>query len=291
MIKGVHFREDGNEIDQAVQRLKRLKNSADTCNFEHVCRPDLCNPINDARAPHVYVCDYGQTHVCLPGTCTLGLKTMQGEVVCPVSGLMLGVEESYTMKPEQQHWHRVKPQPTAPKQALLIAPLNTVKAKCEHIVHVLLFGKDRERINGDAQRKQAEHLERQLTKYLTTCTRQGTFICKLTQECIKSSVYVSGKQPYAILNDREHAEDVARAVHDVCQVWKHLLEPFYRSSDQLYKCVDGAPFRPNAECLVVALLYMMKTGSSNGLIPQNLFLSRHLPREKDLPVFVPDAAR
>lgn len=295
MIKGVRFREDENEIQQAVERLKRLKNSADTCNFDHLCRKDLCNPTNDPWAPHVYVCNYGQTHVCLPGTCTLGLKTHQGEYVCPVSGLMLGVEESYTMKPEQQHWKRVKTPDDKKKNktntelSTSLPSVDVIRGKCESILEKLLFGREREQLNREALAKQQEHSDRQLNKEVTLQTRNNNWICQPILEFIKSNTCVSNRRPYEWLQQRDHQQEFGQCVHHIVQLWKHLLGPFY--CDTLHERVPNAPHRPNVECLTVAMLYLMKTGNTNGLIPHSVFLNRHLPREKDLPRFHAEGAR
>jgi uncharacterized Zn finger protein (UPF0148 family) len=292
MFKGVLFKENEQEIQEAVQRLKKFGNIPETCNFEHVCSPDLCNPRNDAWVPHVFVCVYGQAHVCLPGTCTLGVKTRQGEVVCPVSGLMLGVEESYTMKPEQQHWKRVSEKSTKKKDdvpSLIPAP-GVLRSKCVAMLEKLLYGKERKRINDQMSAKQADYQQRQLSKELSQARRDRCFILQPRLEFIKSNTNVNGKIPYAILDEKVCREAFERCVHNVCQMWAHLIGPFYQNGSKLFERVTNAPCKPNVDYLTMAMLYMMKTGNVNGYIPQDVFLSQHLPREKDLPVFLKDIA-
>lgn len=213
--------------------------------------------------------------------------------MCPVSGLMLGVEESYTMKPEQQHWKRVKTSSgvKTPDSNHHLPSSAAIQCKCEYILDTLLFGKERARINNDVLNKQTEHMNRQLAKEVAQTNRARSFTFQPALEFIRANTYAhSNKKPYVILNAQEHQEQVQQCIHAVTQLWLHLLGPFYTET-KLYKHVPNAPFRPNIECVIVAMLYAMKTGSVNGLIPQNEFLNEHLPREKDLPVFHKDGAR
>jgi hypothetical protein len=172
MIKEVRFCEDANEIQHAVTRLKHMYATDHESAFEH---RDVCQPINDRRVPHVYLCKYGQVHVCLPGTCELGVVTSQGEFVCPVSGLMLGCEESYTMKTEP-HWRRVKEKIVTPTTKVLRFPTRKqIVEKTTIILEKLLFSKERARINHEYSTKAADACKRQLAKEEHAAVRSNQF--------------------------------------------------------------------------------------------------------------------
>lgn len=290
MIKEVHFFEDAEEIRQAVERLKARHAIVQQSGYEHQCKPDICQPRNDARAPHVYVCKYGQVHVCLPGTCQLGIVTAQGEYVCPVSGLMLGCEESYTLKTEP-HWKRVATPLaiiTTAKSGPKFPTHKTLVDKTTNILEKLLFGKERVHINNEYASKARDACARQVKKYHHQVARSNTFIFQTSLEFIASN-NTPAKLPYVILKYKEQQEAVQACVHNVCQLWERLLGPFY-GKDKLYKHMPNAPYRPNVECLTIAMIYLMKTGRGT-LIHQDEFLNTHLPREKDLPRFHRDGAR
>lgn len=297
MIKEVRFRESDEEIQAAVARLKRVK-MIHVTTFVHTCQKELCNPTSDPWNPYVFLCNYGEVHVCFPGTCQLGVRTKQGEYICPVSGLVLGVEESYTLKTEP-HWKRVKEKMTPiPSQTQPIVvkthfpSRKVIVEKCESLLEKLLFGKERARINRDTTLKRSEHAERQINREVAHITRPDVFIIQPHLEFVKSNTFeASSKTPYVILNPKEHEENVQRCIHAVCQIWEKLIGPFY-GQEQLYANIAAAPFRPNVDCLTLAMLYLMKTGrGEDNLIPQNLFLSQHLPREKDIVFFHKDGAR
>lgn len=287
MIKEVRFREEERDVEQAVVRLQQLKGVlAGSSDYVHGCRKDLCDPRNDRFFPHVYLCNYGTVHVCLPGTCQLGVMTRQGEYVCPVSGLMLGCEESYTMKTEP-HWKRVKPEPlqlSTPKVRRYFPTPVQVAEKAARILDSLLFGRERARINDEIHRKRTDQYQRHVDKISKKCQ----FVCQANLEFIKANVMSAGI-PYIILNQQEHLKGIKERIFKVCQVWEKLLGPFY-GDDKLYEKISGAPNRPNVECLTIAIIYMMKTGRTD-YIPVDAFLQQHLPREKDLPRFNPDGAR
>jgi hypothetical protein len=203
---------------------------------------------------------------------------------------MLGVEESYTLKPDQKHWKRVADKKVAPVVQTTFPAFGTLRSKCVSMLDTLLFGKERKRINDQVSAKQADYQQRQLSKELSQTKRDKRFILQPNLEFIKSNTSAHRKIPYTILDAQSCREDFEMCVHNVCQMWEHLIGPFYRNGSKLFERVTNAPCKPNIDYLTMAMFYLMKTGNMNGYIPHDMFLNQHLPREKDLPVFLKDVA-
>jgi hypothetical protein len=77
-----------------------------------------CNPQNEVELaalcstrPYtdcVYLCDWGAFHICTDNTCTSAIRANRGELVCPISGVVRGVECEGFTKNVEPHWKPMK---------------------------------------------------------------------------------------------------------------------------------------------------------------------------------------
>ena len=94
----------------------------------HVCSPHVCLPLNEVAfigrgliAPpticeFVYLCRFGNVHVCTPNTCTLFLENKHG--VCPISGIQYqSAQQTDYDKEDWRTWYQ-KPQTKSIKQSV-----------------------------------------------------------------------------------------------------------------------------------------------------------------------------
>jgi hypothetical protein len=284
-------------VAECVERIKRTKKRGQFLpHYNHECDKNICNPETDAKVVlfNVYVCDYGNVHVCGEHLCNLASPTPQGEYVCPISGLVLGVEHNvcYQKEGEQAPYRIVKlKKKNVSSTQHEVAPVERVEAKTRIILDKLFFGNVRKTINDKTARVRLDKSKNLVERYVQQQQRNKTFVNLQEVLRIRSNI-MSEPLPYRIL--AENIEWVQKCVHIIKQIWEKLISHFYNPTSKLYEQVKDAPVRPNVVYTVLALLYMMKTGhrfNEKIFVPYDTYVAEHAPREKDIPLFGYDMPR
>lgn len=284
-------------MEQGVeQRLRALKRVPREPPFDHQCVASQCNPQNERMLTRmtrgdqrVYLCDAGAIHVCEPGLCRLGARTIAGDIVCPVTGMIVGVHEQLSVPHDATpHWKVIHTPatPVKPVSTLSVASPDVVEKKCRDMIHKLFFSDVRAQINDRWTRERTDRCSARIDRYVLEQRKQRAFISLSEIMLIRSNELGNGK-PYAILVEKDHTDVVDACVRVVRQVWERLVCQFY-GEDELYKDALGAPIRPAPDYIILGVLYMMKSGhrqQQTVLIPYNEFVARNIPSEKDLKHF------
>ncbi len=257
--------------------------------MEHACRRETCNPQNEPELTNmpltncVYLCNYGQVHVCLPDVCTEAVHANRGELVCPISGLVLGVEESLFTRAEPHYSIvRVKPEKKRAKTAAPFAStVKKIKTYAMGVVEKLFYGAPRAEMNAVAARKRRDKCDQKLKTYVSMQKRKREFVSLPHLILLKSNAMLE-PLPYEVFAEHD-AKWMAACAGCVARTWECLVGAFY-GPDDLYKEVRDAPTKPNMEAITLAVLYMMQKGYAD-IIPYDETVSRHIPHEKDLNLF------
>ena len=116
MIPNERVRESVARITNARRRMRDFAPKRD----DHVCSSTLCLPLNEPAllgmglvslpiiCEFVYMCRYGNVHVCTPNTCNRFLENKHG--VCPISNMQFhGAQQTDYDKEDWRTWYQ-KPQ-------------------------------------------------------------------------------------------------------------------------------------------------------------------------------------
>lgn len=277
-------------VEECVERIRRRKGFvavASAVPLHHVCSGPFCHPETDGKSD-VYLCDYGVVHVCGENYCTLASPTPQGEYVCPISGLVLGVEHNiaYQKEGEEASFRIVKD-----VKRHKVSADEKLMTRARAIIEKLFYSATRQRLNQKAEAQRDERCKNLVERYTLQQQRRLEFVNLQEVLRIKSNV-LSEPLPYKIL--QEDAEWVnGKCLHVIKQLWQKLNTYFY-CDGKLYEQVKEAPVRLNAVYTALALIYMMKTGhraNDKVFVPYDPYVAEHVPREKDIPLFGFQVAR
>jgi hypothetical protein len=287
---------NGIKLSTAIKRLQEMKAiSAYQKNVPHACRKETCNPQNEPQLTNrpltncVYLCNFGQIHVCLPDVCTEAVYANHGELVCPISGLVVGVEESLFTRAEP-HYRIVKTTTAGgcgdtkrhAKKPFSVS-FKKMREYADLTIEKLFYGAARIEINAVAARKRKEKCEQKLKTYICNQKRNKEFVMFPDLVIMKANI-MTEPLPYELFSDHDSLW-IANCSSVVMNIWENLIGAFYGSTSNNYiKDVLDAPTKPNMESITLAVLYMMRNGYSD-IIPYDEFVSRHIPNEKDLVLF------
>lgn len=297
----------------------------------HQCHRAYCNPQNERdlialnilRGPllldNVWVCDRGVTHVCTPEYCRLGQLANQGEIVCPLSGMVVGIH----VLPEQSsdpdwtpHWkpisaaqHRRETRHLTQNKRQRAQDANDYMTQAEEraanvrnnlpkrqdvalrarrIVETLLYSKVRKRQNALHRQQCKERGERRIQDYVMHQRNQHQLPCMLKMIEIINNVYRQ-PEPFVILERDENMINLYGTI--VCQVWDRVLDLLLSPCDTNAggsRMLFDVGIRPNVDHVILGTLYMMREGyapSNESVLPRDPFLAHYLPTQKDLPLF------
>jgi hypothetical protein len=273
---------DEEEELRMIERVKRQKGGQIGISFPHVCERSFCNPECE-RGGYVYVCDYGAVHVCLSDRCDLAILTERGEWVCPLSGLVLGVDdEEPTVKRSDEDgrliplgWKLIKEKP---KQT---APKVTIAQHARFVVETLFFGNARGAINAEFMQRQKSTYTQLTQRYLQEQQRRSRFIFLHELHRIAANT-VMQRQPYRILTqDAESEQHVKNCVHVIEQVWTKLILPVYELGKHV--SVPDAHNKPHMDQCIYGVLALMNVGHE--LVQFDEWVWENLPPEGDMERF------
>lgn len=317
-------------IVAAKQRLYRiqiiLEDQPLGTHPSHICQDAFCNPQNEPDLIHlgalpgpplttnVWVCNRGTTHVCTPQHCQLQQASRTGEMVCPLSGMVHGVDR----RPEQKsdpdwtpHWaplskaeqkqfqKRHKTTPTAkPEYASIIEERaanvkrnlpkrRDVTQRAKQTVAKLLYSMVRKRQNDIYRQRCRVRADRAIQAYcLRQKQRNQLPRIPVMMELI-SNAWIDDL-PFAELERDENRIQLYGTI--VTQVWDRVLDfmltPWEAGGERMMLFTQG--IRPSADQVILGTLYMMREGyAPNGisLLPQDPYLAHYLPWQKDLHLF------
>lgn len=287
-------------VEECVRRITGAVPTG-TAPVDHVCSGVVCHPRTTAAVSvyNVYVCDYGAVHVCGEDYCTLASPTPQGEYVCPISGLVLGVEHnvSYQKEGEDASYRIVHNTAAAKKHK----PSTDEKfhTKALAIIMKLFYSDTRKELNRKAETARTERCKGAVERYTQQQQRKAQFINLQEVLRIKSNV-LSEPLPYRILREDQDTDWITnKCLHTMKQIWQKLNANFYGgagagAASKLYEQVKEAPVRLNAVYTALALVYTMKTGhrvNEKVFVPYDPFVAENVPREKDITMFGYQVAR
>jgi hypothetical protein len=229
-------------------------------------------------------------HICEPGLCKEGIISEKGEIVCQFTGLVLEQQEKMTFSyNEDPHWKIVKFKPEKKKRKTLgsqytIADKHKIKKIAEKTIMNLFYGKCRLKINNDLKVEINKRIVQELNKYIQKCKEEKNYINFTT--CIEIMTNINlHYTKYKILS--ENTLEIKKIIFYISEIWDNVILSFYGSSN-LFKKILDAPSRPNAEYIVLGILFLMKIGhriKGIDVIPYISFVAENLPREKDLKWF------
>jgi hypothetical protein len=284
MKRGVPDDDDNEEVNRIKKRKGRRMGIA----FPHVCEQHFCHPENDDG--NVFVCDYGSVHVCSAETCELASVTERGEWVCPLSGLVLSVND------DEPAMYRTDEGQFAPLGWKLIKTnkkkkktkndeddsASVIEQRARVVLEALFFGRARLAINRAHAKKQRDKQQQVLQRYIQEQTREQRFVSLPHIYCISANT-VCTPAPYTILDRNTHksAEHIERCVHVIVQVWNKLVLPLYAIGK--HTSVTEAPSRPHVDQCIFGVLALMVVGHE--LVHHDAWVSKHLPPEQDMSEF------
>jgi hypothetical protein len=265
--------------DILVERVKKLKGSRLGIAFPHVCEAKFCNPECEPGGGYVYVCDFGAVHVCLPDQCTLAALTEYGEWVCPLSGMVHGVDDEEPAmrrnadgKLVPAGWKMVKEKP------LVTIPKVTIGQRARHILETLFFGRARSALNQEHAKRQRDSQTQQTQRYLQEQRRYSRFISLPELHRIDANTVLL-RPPYKILEQNtQNTQHVERCVQVIEQVWERLVLPMYSLGKHVR--VADAHNRPHMDQCIFGTLALLYHGHE--LVHFDRWVWKHLPPEHDL---------
>lgn len=291
----------------------------------HGCNEAFCNPQNEsdliqmgvlcgpALTRNVWVCDRGVTHVCTPELCLLGVRANMGEIVCPLSGLVLRIDQ----RPEQSsdpdwkpHWKPVSvaeqrrsrkrprlrrshsagtstPEERAANVKKNLPKRADVTRRAERVVETLLYSRVRRQQNEAHKRRCMERAARDVKAY-----RMQQKNCNQLPRLPHIMQLVSNAwlppAPFTELQRSENIINLYGAI--VTQIWdrvlRFMLTPWESGGQRIMLFEQG--IRPSVDNVILGTLYMMREGYSpnnQSMVPSDPFLAHGLPTQKDLPLF------
>lgn len=178
-----------NEIAQRVAEMR--PDMALDSYHPHMCAHDYCQPQtqqqisgNPGDNTTVFVCKYGQYHVCDLEHCQCS--------VCPISGICYGHGGSYssydptdfrTWEPAQEH-EEVPSffvldglsgplEPAEKRQKHFHVKTGSILKRAEQVVETLLYSQERNKINSEHSARQKKDRTREKDNYVTQCKKRN----------------------------------------------------------------------------------------------------------------------
>jgi hypothetical protein len=260
-----------------VERVKKYKGNRMGIPFPHVCEGGFCKPECEPGG-YVYVCDYGAVHVCLPDRCDLAVLSERGEWVCPLSGLVLGVDDEEPAMERNEDgklialgWKLIKEKPKASSKT-------TIEQRARQIVETLFFGRARNTINQTFAKQKREEQTQQKQRYIQEQRRRSRFVSLPYLYRIDANTVLL-PLPYKILDQNSvnnHHVDVC--IHTIKQVWDHVVLPLYALGKHVR--VPDAHNKPHMDQCIFGVLALMWTGHE--LVQFDKWVWKHLPSENDM---------
>jgi hypothetical protein len=259
--------------------------------LSHVCERDFCCPKKDPTKDNVYVCKFGAEHVCSGHeACELASISEHGEWVCPLSGLVFGVDDDEPAMYRTADgelvplgWKLIKP--SAKRRKVGDGATTTtepIAQRARIVVEALFFGRARANINHAHNTKQAARRKQMIRRYVQEQTRDKRFISMPHLSCIDANT-VGMAPPYVILDEDapKSKAHVDQCVNVIVQVWDKLVIPLYAIGK--HACVTEAATRPHMDQCIFGVLALMVVGHE--LIHYDTWVAKHLPREQDMAEF------
>lgn len=249
---------------EVKQRLERGRLRELLAPHPHICRREYCDPQNEVNlahrglidtsslTSHIFICKYGQLHVCEPFTC-------MAEGVCPISGLVEHNFQEYSdyNRHNAKTWAAAPPQPKRHK---------IDEERIEYIIETLLYSDERVKICQDLQATTMKACRKECSNYEKICAQNHVPLNMIVLGEIVSRY--TKPQPLEILQ-----KDVAR-IEFYAGVVKHFLRLL--------------PEKVNLDAVVIGVLYRMQQGiiiDNVEVLPLDPFLLHNLPLMNDIPRF------